>query len=578
MPNEYFNSSSVPVNGAPGSAATVRLEFGLIKAAFDKLPAMAGKAGEIVVVNGTGTALENSTYKISDFVTLAAPGVLPALDGRLLTNLNAAQFGTVAISGGGTGAITLAGAQAALEIDQKANSLNATLTGAPVAPTPAPADNSTRVATTAYVTTAVAAASYAAGAVVPGTALPLINGASALAGTAPAVSHEDHVHPRDTTKANTASPTFTGVVTLPVVAAADNSTAAASTAWVRTYATGLAIPTSQVTGLDTALGLKAPLAAPTFTGAVNIPTLTLGDNSTKAVNSAYLESWKTTLPGGVSVSNTLALINGTVSAGVSPDASRVDHVHPTDTSRQAALTGAATTIATSNLAASMALVSDADGKVASHGTVSATELGYLDGVTSAVQTQLNAKQVGHANLTAESGLTGAADKLAYYTGVGAKSLTDFLAWGRSFLAAADVAAARAVLGVSVAIPLDAWPVGSVFIAVVATNPASLLGGGTWVAFGTGRTLVGIDAAQAEFNTAEGTGGAKTHTLSTAELPAHTHSLAILVDGGGSGSGLYSSSSMTSTAQSTQNSNSTGSGGAHNNLQPYIVVYFWKRTA
>ena len=60
--------------------------------------------------------------------------------------------------------------------------------------------------------------------------------------------------------------------------------------------------------------------------------------------------------------------------------------------KQATLTGAATTIASSNLTASMALVSDASGKVAAHGTVSAAELGYLDGVTSAIQTQLNGKQ------------------------------------------------------------------------------------------------------------------------------------------------------------------------------------------
>jgi hypothetical protein len=58
---------------------------------------------------------------------------------------------------------------------------------------------------------------------------------------------------------------------------------------------------------------------------------------------------------------------------------------------QATITGAATTIASSNLATSMALVSDADGKVAAHSTVSATELGYLDGVTSAIQGQVDAK-------------------------------------------------------------------------------------------------------------------------------------------------------------------------------------------
>jgi hypothetical protein len=75
-----------------------------------------------------------------------------------------------------------------------------------------------------------------------------------------------------------------------------------------------------------------------------------------------------------------------------------------------------------------------------------TELNYVDGVTSAIQTQLDAKQTTNANLTAEAGLTGAANKLAYYTGAGAKALTDFLAWGRTFLAAANVADARTALG------------------------------------------------------------------------------------------------------------------------------------
>jgi len=71
-------------------------------------------------------------------------------------------------------------------------------------------------------------------------------------------------------------------------------------------------------------------------------------------------------------------------------------------------------------------------------------------------------------------------------------------------------------------PLDAWPVGSVFIAIVPTSPATLLGGGTWTAFATGRMLVGIDAGQTEFDTVEETGGEKTHTLSAAEMPVHTH--------------------------------------------------------
>jgi len=57
---------------------------------------------------------------------------------------------------------------------------------------------------------------------------------------------------------------------------------------------------------------------------------------------------------------------------------------------------------------------------------------------------------------------------------------------------------------------EAFPVGAVFLALVATNPASLLGYGTWAAFGAGRMLVGLNAGDADFDTVRETGGAKTH--------------------------------------------------------------------
>jgi hypothetical protein len=119
-----------------------------------------------------------------------------------------------------------------------------------------------------------------------------------------------------------------------------------------------------------------------------------------------------------------------------------------------------------------------------------------------------------------------------------------------------------------------WPVGSVYInASDSTNPGTLLGFGTWTAFGAGRVPVGIDSGDTDFDTAEETGGAKTHTLTVDEIPAHTHSVP------NSGSQNNSFDSGTTVGNDvTGTSGSTGGGQAHNNLQPYIVVYMWKRTA
>lgn len=120
-----------------------------------------------------------------------------------------------------------------------------------------------------------------------------------------------------------------------------------------------------------------------------------------------------------------------------------------------------------------------------------------------------------------------------------------------------------------------YPVGSVYInASVATNPGTLLGFGTWTAFGAGKVMVGINAADTDFDVAEETGGEKTHTLTTAEMPAHTHTHEM---GGASGGSTMPYSGNTAQGP-TPATSSTGGGGAHNNLQPYIVVYMWKRTA
>lgn len=144
----------------------------------------------------------------------------------------------------------------------------------------------------------------------------------------------------------------------------------------------------------------------------------------------------------------------------------------------------------------------------------------------------------------------------------------------------------------------AYPVGSIYMnASDATNPATLLGFGTWVAFGAGKVPVGIDAGDTDFDTAEETGGAKTHTLIESELPIHHHLAA--VNGGVAETGdvtannaiseqatqqgsTYQSYTMrpgtASTYGNVGRTSQVGNGDAHNNLQPYIVVYMWKRTA
>jgi hypothetical protein len=141
-----------------------------------------------------------------------------------------------------------------------------------------------------------------------------------------------------------------------------------------------------------------------------------------------------------------------------------------------------------------------------------------------------------------------------------------------------------------------FPVGAIYTAIVSTNPGTLLGFGTWTAFGAGRVMVGFNASNALFDAAEETGGAAdsitvshTHTAtSTVTDPGHVHALTFNNQGDGFGgtpamsiiAGSNSrdvNSAVTSITVATTNA-STGSSGTNANYQPYITVYMWKRTA
>lgn len=151
-----------------------------------------------------------------------------------------------------------------------------------------------------------------------------------------------------------------------------------------------------------------------------------------------------------------------------------------------------------------------------------------------------------------------------------------------------------------------YPVGSIYInASVSTNPSTLLGFGTWSEFGVGKVVIGLDSSDALFDTLEKTGGSKnavvvshTHTGTTS---AYTHNHYVSTGGnadGGpymgnynpanadnfkpslSGSSSYPNDKISSdnTHSHTMTTDATGSSGTNANVQPYVVVKMWKRTA
>jgi hypothetical protein len=148
-----------------------------------------------------------------------------------------------------------------------------------------------------------------------------------------------------------------------------------------------------------------------------------------------------------------------------------------------------------------------------------------------------------------------------------------------------------------------YPVGSIYTnATSSTNPATLIGFGTWTAFGAGKVMVGLDSGDATFSTVGNTGGSKdaitvshTHTAtSTVTDPTHRHNVGSndstagaggdagnqeFVRDSGSGNGPTTYTNYASTGISVATSiASTGSSATGANLMPYVVVYCWKRTA
>ena len=153
-----------------------------------------------------------------------------------------------------------------------------------------------------------------------------------------------------------------------------------------------------------------------------------------------------------------------------------------------------------------------------------------------------------------------------------------------------------------------YPVGSYYMSNISTNPAEILGMGVWEQV-KGKVIVGVDEDDTDFASAGLTGGEKTHKLTIAEMPSHTHiqnshnhtqnshshpaNNPTLMgqngntkygEGGYNIMGTISARSWTTGATTATNNaatatnQNTGGDGAHNNLQPFQTAYIWLRTA
>jgi len=135
---------------------------------------------------------------------------------------------------------------------------------------------------------------------------------------------------------------------------------------------------------------------------------------------------------------------------------------------------------------------------------------------------------------------------------------------------------------------ELFPVGSIYMSATMSTVSQVQStfGGSWVAWGSGRVPVGVNTSDSSFNTVEKTGGEKTHKLTVAEMPSHHHTYANTsgsriydvrygVNGWGD-TGSLGAGFNGGTIDASVYGGDTGGDGAHNNLQPYITCYMYKR--
>jgi hypothetical protein len=138
-----------------------------------------------------------------------------------------------------------------------------------------------------------------------------------------------------------------------------------------------------------------------------------------------------------------------------------------------------------------------------------------------------------------------------------------------------------------------YPVGAIYSSTSATNPGTSMGFGTWTAFGAGRVMIGNGggfSAGATGGSADAVVVSHTHTFTGNALPTHQHTITTNYGIGFDNTGRISSYAVNGSANTSTNidaisagtptgtNSTTGVSATNANLQPYIVVYMWERTA